>query len=169
MKSKNVATIMPSLVDESENNNRKPSMEIDQLSTAEIPQNGLINATQEESLTSPPSNPCWYPLSWRVGFPRSFTVAEIEIITEYFAGKNLLFEEENMQVYRGILKESSVLVKHFVGCDDCFWSELRIHAKVRHCNILNLVGHCCTDASMFLLLDFPCNGSLDKHLQCKYF
>lgn len=168
MKSKNVPTIMPSVVVESENKNRKPSMGINQLSTAEDQQHDSIDATQEESLISPPSNPCWYPLSWRSGFPRSFTVAEIEGITGDFAGENLIFEEENMQVYHGILMESPVLVKCFVGSDECFWSELKILAKVRHRNILNLVGYCCTDTSMFLLLDFPCNGSLDKHLQCQY-
>eukprot|EP00268_Persea_americana_P053522 TRINITY_DN6064_c0_g1_i4.p1 TRINITY_DN6064_c0_g1~~TRINITY_DN6064_c0_g1_i4.p1 ORF type:complete len:393 (-),score=69.27 TRINITY_DN6064_c0_g1_i4:34-1212(-) len=166
MKSKNVPTIMPSVVVESENKNRKPSMGINQLSTAEDQQHDSIDATQEESPISPPSNPCWYPLSWRFGFPRSFAVAEIEGITGDFAGENLIFEEENMQVYHGILMESPVLVKCFVGSDECFWSELRILAKVRHRNILNLVGYCCTDTAMFLLRDFPCNGSLDKHLQC---
>ncbi|KAA8545525.1 hypothetical protein F0562_020309 [Nyssa sinensis] len=113
-----------------------------------------------------PRSPCWYPFSWRTGFPRAFSMSELEVITNGFADENIASEKGSQKVYEGIYQETPVLVFCFSGSDDRFWSLLKILSRVRHRNILNLVGYCCRDAMMFLLSDYPCRGSLEANLKC---
>ena len=118
---------------------------------------------------APPQSPCWYPLSWRTGFPRSFALTELQDITNRFGEENLVLDEDDIKLYKGILQETPVLVRRFSGNDNGqFWSELKILSRVRHRNIMNLVGYCCTGSSMFLLFDYPCMGSLEVNLRRKY-
>ncbi|XP_068659983.1 PTI1-like tyrosine-protein kinase At3g15890 [Aristolochia californica] len=120
------------------------------------------NILHVESLSSP----CWAPLSWQPGFPRSFIIEELETITNGFADDYIIFEEENFQAYRGMLCDASIVVKCFSGNHERFWSELKICGRVRHRNILNLVGYCCTEDCMFLVTEYPSNSSLNVHLRC---
>ena len=99
-----------------------------------------------------PQSPCWYPLSWENGYPRTFSISELEMITNGFADENIVSEKER-NIYEGICKGKPVLVIQFAGNDDRFWSLLKILSRVRHRNILNLVGYCCTDASLYMLCD----------------
>ncbi|KAF9592612.1 hypothetical protein IFM89_016260 [Coptis chinensis] len=123
--------------------------------------------SKRAKLSAPPHiSACWFPLSWRTGFPRNLTQIEIGSITDGFSNKNILLEEGNVKLYKGILMETPVLVKCYFGDHEQFWSELQILSRVRHRNFSNLVGYCCTDSSMFLLRDYSGNGSLDMHLQC---
>ncbi|KAF8405725.1 hypothetical protein HHK36_007802 [Tetracentron sinense] len=165
IKDKEVATIMPSRAPGCERIAKNPV--IDGRDGSAIQPKRL----QDEDLNvlqaaPPPPSSCWYPLSWRTGFPRNFTYTELETITSCFDDGNVVFEGENMKLYQGILQETPVLVKCFYDNDERFWSELKILSRVRHRNILNLVGYCCTDAFVYLLQDCPCNGSLDMHLLC---
>ena len=77
---------------------------------------------EEESpaLLSDPESPCWYPLSWRSGFPRSFDHSELKLITNDFDGYNIVREEDGMKVYHGILQDIPVLVKCFLKTDERF-------------------------------------------------
>ncbi|KAK9096046.1 hypothetical protein Sjap_021543 [Stephania japonica] len=127
-----------------------------------------LDFLQEESSTAIlyPLSPCWSPPSWKIGFPRKFDYVEVESITSKFSDECLVLEDESLQVYKGCLMETPVLVKCFSGSYDCFWSELKILAKVHHRYISNLVGFCRTGACMYLLQDYSCKGSLDSHLQC---
>ncbi|XP_058082191.1 probable serine/threonine-protein kinase PBL28 [Magnolia sinica] len=165
MKGCNVATIMPSLA--AECNNRRP-MNIDATTSFTQPEKSHpedLNPLQEENDPgSPLSTPCWLPLSWQPGFPRCFTLADLETITNSFADENVAYKDEKLQVYEGVLLETPVLVKRFAEGNDRFWSEFKVLSAVRHRNILNLVGYCCTASTMYLLHDYPCNGSLDGHL-----
>ncbi|KAI7993011.1 putative LRR receptor-like serine/threonine-protein kinase [Camellia lanceoleosa] len=132
----------------------------------EEPLNAFIEKTCVPAPT--PQSPCWYPLSWRTAFPRAFTINELEAITNGFAIENLVEEEPEVdkQIFEGICQETPVLVKRFAANDDQFWSVLKILSRVRHRNILNLVGYCCTDASVFLLFDYPCSGTIEMNLIC---
>lgn len=165
MKEKDVATIAMSVANDCEVLTRKETH------TEELRHLSLQKEeTQSKDINkrpSPPPSPCWYPLSWRTGFPRNFYQVEIESITNGFSNENIVLHQENLKLYRGCFMETPVVVKCFLGDDERFWSELQILSRVRHRNISNLVGYCCTDRSMFLLQDYSCEGSLDMHLQGK--
>ncbi|KAL7235815.1 hypothetical protein ACSBR1_019159 [Camellia fascicularis] len=168
-KGKDVATLISS---------RTPEYKTDGKSVANVGviakeddelQHEVLNPPPEKSFipapTTPPS-PCWYPLSWRTGFPRAFSISELGEITNGFADSNIVVEEHEKKVYKGIYQETRVLIKLFSASDDQFWSLLKILSRVRHRNILNLVGYCCTDASLYLLCDYPCNGTVETNLLC---
>ncbi|CAL5377836.1 unnamed protein product [Camellia sinensis] len=168
-KGKDVATLISS---------RTPGYKTDGKSVANVGviakeddelQHEVLNPPPEKSFipapTTPPS-PCWYPLSWRTGFPRAFSISELGEITNGFADSNIVVDEPEKKVYKGIYQETRVLIKLFSASDDRFWSLLKILSRVRHRNILNLVGYCCTDASLYLLCDYPCNGTVETNLLC---
>ncbi|XP_077243445.1 putative serine/threonine-protein kinase PBL16 [Tasmannia lanceolata] len=157
LKHNDVATIMPSLAPEGSGSSVM----------SEKPHKEDGNAAKEDKVPgSSPPIPSWYPLSWQPGFPREFTHAELESITNGFPNEDIIFENENLKVYQGILLKAPVFVKCFSGDHERFRAELKVYNRVRHRNILNLIGYCRMDDSMFLLSDYPCQGSLDKHLRC---
>ncbi|KAJ7968071.1 Mitogen-activated protein kinase kinase kinase [Quillaja saponaria] len=86
-----------------------------------------------------------------------------------FSDENVMVEYNHLKVYQGILEETPVLVKNFSEDDERFWLMLKILSRLRHRNIVNLVGYCCTGASMFLLSDFPCMGNIELNLRCDDF
>ncbi|PON60087.1 Mitogen-activated protein kinase kinase kinase [Trema orientale] len=160
IKGKDLATLMPSK--ESSGRNSKGSYchvgtELECMTD---------NEERELSLNQiPPLSPCWYPLSWRSDFPRRFSHDEIEAITKGFSDESVLRDDDDIRVYQGLLQETPVLVKCFKESNRNFWSMLKILTKVRHRNIINLVGYCCTGDLAFMLLDFPCKGSVATSLQ----
>ncbi|CAL1352629.1 unnamed protein product [Linum trigynum] len=110
-------------------------------------------------------SPAWYPVSWRSGFPRAFSEAELEAITCGFSKENIVLEvRDGIGVYEGMLQGCPVLVRAFAGNDERFWPTLKILSRIHHRNILNLVGHCCTATNLFLLFDYPCMGNLEINL-----
>ncbi|KAL7582561.1 hypothetical protein Lser_V15G46140 [Lactuca serriola] len=119
----------------------------------------------EELPNSPkqtPLTPSSYPLSWRTGFPRAFSLGEIEEITNDF--QNVTLKDQNRIIYTGVYGENQVIVMCF-RADDHSASLLKIVSRVRHRNILNLVGYCWIGGSIFLLCDCP-EGSLEACLLC---
>ncbi|KAJ0077793.1 hypothetical protein Patl1_37209 [Pistacia atlantica] len=86
------------------------------------------NPEQEpnSSAQQPAATPHWYPLSWRSGFPRAFSLREVEEITDGFGEENLLKKSENLNVYEGIFQETPVVIKSFQEDDDRFWTVLMI-------------------------------------------
>ncbi|KAK4605148.1 hypothetical protein RGQ29_013281, partial [Quercus rubra] len=137
-------------------------------STAVQDENFETLPPEEESpaLLSDPESPCWYPLSWRSGFPRAFDNSELKVITNDFDDYNIVSEEDGMKVYHGFLQDIPVLVKCFLKTDERFWSTLKILSQVRHRHIRNIVGYCCADDSVFLLCDCPCMDTVEVNLQC---
>ncbi|KAK1262955.1 putative serine/threonine-protein kinase [Acorus gramineus] len=145
----------------------KPAVVIDCLELSRHPRQDDVQKDVEQSKVSPPKYPCSRPLSCRPGFPQCVTKDELESITNSFSEENLVYEKDDLRVYRGILCDAPVLVKCFLGGSERFRSEIDILSRVRHRNILNLVGYCCTDTYASLLCDYPCNeGTLDIHLRC---
>ncbi|KAB2620417.1 proline-rich receptor-like protein kinase PERK14 [Pyrus ussuriensis x Pyrus communis] len=112
-----------------------------------------------------PHYPCFYPLSWRSGFPRVFSYNELEVITNGFADDNIKAVVDGMAVHQGILQDTPVLVKSLQITNKGFQTILEILSQVRHRNIMNLVGCCSTGVSAFLLFDFPCLGTVQMNLQ----
>ena len=105
-----------------------------------------IEGSSSAALTPPETTPfCWYPLSWRSGFPRAFDMSELETITGGFADGSVVMEADGMKIYQGLLQDMLVYVKCFSkNSDERFWSLLSILSRIRHRNIMHIVGYCCT-------------------------
>ncbi|XP_056163340.1 probable serine/threonine-protein kinase At1g01540 [Syzygium oleosum] len=160
VKGKDVVTLMPSKVIL-----QKSSLKHRRVDDALLSNEPITDDQEEKSITPPPKTCCWYPLAWRTGFPRYFTQSELEVITSGFSEENIVQTQDNVKVYQGQFQETPVLVNCFSQNDERFWSMLRILSRVRHRNILNIVGYCFTGSSMFLLFDFPFMGTLEINLQ----
>ncbi|XP_065871919.1 serine/threonine-protein kinase CDG1-like [Euphorbia lathyris] len=155
MKGKDVATLTPAKAPLPLPNQNDHLQKPDDENPAEI--------CCDQSYTKPQS-PCWYPLSWRSGYPRAFSQAEMESITNGFAVENFVKDTDNVKVYEGVVEGSPVIVRRFSENDDRFWRMLKILSRVRHRNISNLVGYCCTGTCAFMLFDYPCLGTLAFNL-----
>nr|GMC87824.1 serine/threonine-protein kinase CDG1-like [Ipomoea batatas] len=101
-----------------------------------------------------------------MGFPRILSIEEIENMTNGYGDEITVVcpTREKHRVYEGIFLGTPVMVKCFPKDNDEFWSVLEIISHVRHHSILGLIGHCCTDESMFLVYDFPCSYTLEMNL-----
>ncbi|XP_038708830.1 probable receptor-like protein kinase At1g80640 [Tripterygium wilfordii] len=166
MKGKSIATWLPSKTRQTESFSRN-SRRNQEAGCGNLQENEDCNtAVQESTQSAPPKSPCWYPLSWRSGFPRVFTQIELENITNGFSEESFIQESDNAMVYGGLFQETPVIVERFAENKETFWCILKILSKVRHRNIMNLVGYCCTGTSSFLLFDFPCMGSVEIQFQC---
>ncbi|XP_048231254.1 serine/threonine-protein kinase CDG1 [Ricinus communis] len=165
MKGKDVATLTPSrTLPGSPTQTDNPLTTKNQQPGGENQVN--VSSSQEgQSSSAQPRSPCWYPLSWRSGFPRAFSQTELQEVTNCFSEENLIQDQDNIKVYEGVVQESPVLVRSFSEDDERFWTMLKILSRVRHRNISNLVGYCCTGTSLFLLSDYPCLGTLEVNLR----
>uniref|UniRef100_A0A7N0RFZ5 Serine-threonine/tyrosine-protein kinase catalytic domain-containing protein n=1 Tax=Kalanchoe fedtschenkoi TaxID=63787 RepID=A0A7N0RFZ5_KALFE len=115
------------------------------------------------------SSPSWYPLSWRSGCPRVFSISEIEAITDSFSDTNLVRDDLGIKVYIGSFEETPVLVKCVPvpsSDDEAFQPRLAALSRLRHRNIMNLVGYCCTDTEACLLSVYPSFFTLELILTC---
>ncbi|CAL1385528.1 unnamed protein product [Linum trigynum] len=89
-------------------------------------------------------SPAWYPLSWRSGVPQAFSEAELEVITNGFSKENVILNEMALEYMKGCSRD--------------------VLSWIRHRNILNLVGHCCTATKLFLIFNYPCMGNLEINI-----
>lgn len=166
MKGRDVATLMPT-----KTRMNIPPLRKNQCGRGRQFTNIEMISSQPNSLsaTATPQSPSWYPLSWRTGFPKAFTLSEIEVITNEFSDGCLVRNDGEIKVYMGTWEETPVLVKCFPSDDDIFCSPLAILSRVRHRNIMNLVGYCCSDTEAYYLCDYPFKGTLELNLMSKQF
>ena len=94
-----------------------------------------------------------------------FTQAVVLGATNNFAEANLIGRGGQAMVFRGILHGTDVAVKKFMAKDafDTLAQEARILSKIRHPNILLLMG-CCVEELCFVS-EFMPGGSLRDRLR----
>ncbi|OEL17813.1 L-type lectin-domain containing receptor kinase IV.2 [Dichanthelium oligosanthes] len=110
---------------------------------------------------------------WEVEFgPHRFSYKDLYHATEGFKNRNLLGAGGFGKVYKGVLKSSKleIAVKRVShesrqGMKE-FISEVVSIGRIRHRNLVQLLGYCRRKGELLLVYDYMSNGSLDKYLYC---
>ncbi|XP_022685601.1 L-type lectin-domain containing receptor kinase IV.2 [Setaria italica] len=108
---------------------------------------------------------------WEVEFgPHRYSYKDLFHATEGFVSKQLLGIGGFGRVYKGILPRSNleIAVKR-VSHDSKqgmkeFIAEIVSMGRLRHKNLVQLLGYCRRKGELLLVYDYMSNGSLDKHL-----
>ncbi|XP_057991348.1 L-type lectin-domain containing receptor kinase IX.1-like [Hevea brasiliensis] len=100
--------------------------------------------------------------------PKRFSYQQLVQATNNFAEEGKLGQGGFGGVYRGYLSNLSVAVKRVSkgskqGRKE-YMSEVKIISKLRHKNLVQLVGWCHEKGEFLLIYEFMPNGSLDSHL-----
>ncbi|KAF8011247.1 hypothetical protein BT93_J1755 [Corymbia citriodora subsp. variegata] len=104
--------------------------------------------------------------------PREFRFGDLKAATDNFNEKNKLGQGGFGVVYKGVLSKESleIAVKRFsrdnVKSKDDFLAELTIINRLRHKNLVKLLGWCYENGKLLLVYEYMPNGSLDTHIFC---
>ncbi|TVU13222.1 hypothetical protein EJB05_40757, partial [Eragrostis curvula] len=110
---------------------------------------------------------------WEIEFgPHRLTYKDLYHATEGFHNKNLLGAGGFGKVFKGVLPSSKleVAVKRVShesrqGMKE-FIAEVISIGRIRHRNLVQLLGYCRRKGELLLVYDYMSNGSLDKYLYC---
>ncbi|KAL4347995.1 hypothetical protein GQ457_17G026030 [Hibiscus cannabinus] len=125
----------------------------------------------------------WDPLDGRNfnGFTQDvlksfrFNLEEVETATQYFSEANLFGKSNLYTTYKGFLRDGSAAVIKRISKTSCksddaeFLKGLNVLASLKHDNLVQLRGFCCSKArgECFLIYDFIPNGNLLCYLDVK--
>ncbi|KAL6986087.1 non-specific serine,threonine protein kinase [Sarracenia purpurea var. burkii] len=101
-----------------------------------------------------------------------FNLEDVESATQYFSEVNLLGKSNFCAVYRGILKDGSLVAIKSINVSCCkseeaeFMKGLSLLTSLRHDNLVKLRGFCCSKGrgECFLMYDFASKGNLSRYL-----
>jgi serine/threonine protein kinase len=102
--------------------------------------------------------------------PKRFRYGELAVATGNFSHTQKLGEGGFGSVYRGFLEDMDLHVaikrvsKRSKQGRKEYASEVRIISRLRHRNLVQLIGWCHGDSKLLLIYELMPNGSLDKHL-----
>ncbi|XP_061346947.1 probable leucine-rich repeat receptor-like serine/threonine-protein kinase At3g14840 [Gastrolobium bilobum] len=104
-----------------------------------------------------------------------FNLEEVERATQCFSELNLLGKSNFSAIYRGILRDGSIVVIKCIAKTSCksdeteFLKGLKILTSLKHENLVRFRGFCCSKGrgECFLIYDFVSNGSLLQYLDVK--
>ncbi|XP_048531860.1 probable serine/threonine-protein kinase At1g01540 isoform X1 [Triticum urartu] len=103
------------------------------------------------------------------GWGRRYTRRELEEATDGFAAQNVLGEGGYGVVYKGVLRDSTlVAIKNLHNnrgqAEKDFKVEVATIGRVRHKNLVSLLGYCSEGACRMLVYEYMENSNLDKWL-----
>ncbi|KAG8368244.1 hypothetical protein BUALT_Bualt15G0025100 [Buddleja alternifolia] len=103
------------------------------------------------------------------GWGRWYNLRELETATNRFSGENVIGEGGYGIVYRGVLHDGSVVaVKNLLNnkgqAEKEFKVEVEAIGKVKHKNLVGLIGYCAEGAQRFLVYEYIDNGNLEQWL-----
>ncbi|KAK4487861.1 hypothetical protein RD792_003597 [Penstemon davidsonii] len=96
-----------------------------------------------------------------------FSKAEIKNALNYGPEKKFLGRGSAGEVYKGMLPSGQlVAIKHIYksNTSDSFTSEIEGLSRVRHTNLVCLLGCCIEDGEQYLVYEYCPNGNLAQHL-----
>ncbi|KAK6792747.1 hypothetical protein RDI58_011828 [Solanum bulbocastanum] len=104
-----------------------------------------------------------------LGWGHWYTLRELEISTNYFAEENVIGEGGYGIVYRGVMEDNSkVAVKNLLNnrgqAEKEFKVEVEAIGRVRHKNLVRLLGYCAEGAHRMLVYEYVDNGNLEQWL-----
>ncbi|KAL8238193.1 hypothetical protein R6Q59_019274 [Mikania micrantha] len=104
-----------------------------------------------------------------LGWGKWYSLNELEIATVNFATENVIGEGGYGIVYRGVLFDGSVVaVKNLLNnkgqAEKEFKVEVEAIGKVRHKNLVGLIGFCADGAKRLLVYEYIDNGNLEQWL-----
>ncbi|GMI74523.1 hypothetical protein like AT4G34500 [Hibiscus trionum] len=104
-----------------------------------------------------------------IGWGRWYSMKELEMATRGFAEENVIGEGGYGIVFRGVLQDGSVVaVKSLLNnkgqAEKEFNVEVEAIGKVRHKNLVGLVGYCTEGAQRILVYEYVDNGNLEQWL-----
>ncbi|KGN44350.1 probable receptor-like serine/threonine-protein kinase At4g34500 [Cucumis sativus] len=104
-----------------------------------------------------------------LGWGRWYSLKELEMATDGFVEENVIGEGGYGIVYRGVSPDGSVVaVKNLLNnkgqAEKEFKVEVEAIGKVRHKNLVGLIGYCAEGAQRMLVYEFVDNGNLEQWL-----
>ncbi|CAI9101986.1 OLC1v1000167C1 [Oldenlandia corymbosa var. corymbosa] len=104
-----------------------------------------------------------------LGWGRWYTLRELEAATDGFADENVIGEGGYGIVYHGILADNTrVAVKNLLNnrgqAEREFKVEVEAIGRVRHKNLVRLLGYCVEGAHRMLVYEYVDNGTLEQWL-----
>ncbi|KAJ1416041.1 Serine-threonine/tyrosine-protein kinase, catalytic domain [Sesbania bispinosa] len=101
-----------------------------------------------------------------------FNVDEVESATQYLSEANLLGKSKFSAVYKGVLRDGSLVAIRSINVTCCkteeaeFVKGLSLLTSLRHENLVKLRGFCCSRSrgECFLIYDFATMGNLSQYL-----
>ncbi|XAR72814.1 Non-specific serine/threonine protein kinase [Bertholletia excelsa] len=104
-----------------------------------------------------------------IGWGRWYSLSELETATRGFADESVIGEGGYGVVYRGVLQDGSVVaVKDLLNnkgqAEKEFKVEVEAIGKVRHKNLVGLIGYCAEGARRMLVYEYVNNGNLEQWL-----
>lgn len=104
-----------------------------------------------------------------LGWGHWYTLRELEVATNWFADENVIGEGGYGIVYSGILVDNTkVAVKNLLNnrgqAEKEFKVEVEAIGRVRHKNLVRLLGYCAEGASRVLVYEYVDNGNLEQWL-----
>ncbi|KAL5558828.1 hypothetical protein UlMin_035039 [Ulmus minor] len=104
-----------------------------------------------------------------LGWGHWYTLRELEESTNCFADENVIGEGGYGIVYRGILEDNTmVAVKNLLNnrgqAEKEFKVEVEAIGRVRHKNLVRLLGYCAEGAHRMLVYEYVDNGNLEQWL-----
>ncbi|GLT34205.1 hypothetical protein SLA2020_087320 [Shorea laevis] len=104
-----------------------------------------------------------------LGWGHWYTLRELEEATNGFADENVIGEGGYGIVYRGVLEDNTkVAVKNLLNnrgqAEKEFKVEVEAIGRVRHKNLVRLLGYCAEGAHRMLVYEFVDNGNLEQWL-----
>ncbi|XP_073310200.1 probable receptor-like serine/threonine-protein kinase At4g34500 [Primulina huaijiensis] len=100
---------------------------------------------------------------------RWYSLRELQIATNQFCDENVIGEGGFGIVYRGVLSDGSVVaVKNLLNKKGQAKKEFKVEVeaigKVRHKNLVGLIGYCAEGAQSLLVYEYVDNGNLEQWL-----
>ncbi|PWA45541.1 protein kinase-like domain-containing protein [Artemisia annua] len=106
---------------------------------------------------------------------RPYSLDEIQLATQNFSENLVIGKGGFGSVYQGTIVVNGenvyAAIKRLESSSNQgaheFWSEIQMLSKLRHCNLVSLIGYCNDDSEMILLYEYMTHRSLSDHLHTR--